>query len=231
VQGFSSAQLPFFLRYRNHSTHCRATLHFSFLRIGPWHPSVSPGLQVRAVLKLTPIPLSSSITVLIADIDGFIAIAQNVKSSIKYLRYLQGLPLDSFDVPRNLVASSLSLALQSGTEAEDGTQNHVETMVAHCRKLLTSNTLTDFPVDSIVSLINAVFFEFNTLRQVRLIDQVIECVRDMVKMCPSSLLALTALANTLCIRFMTTHSMTIMRKQLRYWKGSSIPTSLESVHI
>jgi CHAT domain-containing protein len=132
--------------------------------------------------------------------------SEDVKSSIKYLRYLQGLPLDSFDVPRDLVASSLSLALQFGTEAEDGIQNHVETMVAHCRKLLTSNTLTDFPVDSIVSLINAVFFEFNTLRQVRLIDQVIECVRDMVKMSPSSLVALTALANTLCIRFITTHS-------------------------
>ncbi|KAN0128213.1 CHAT domain containing protein [Lactarius tabidus] len=130
---------------------------------------------------------------------------EDAKSSIKYFQYLQGLPLHSFGVPRNDVVRSLTLALQIGSET-DGTQNHVETMVAHCRKLLASHTSTDFPVDDMISLINAVFFEFNTLRQVRSIDQVVECVRDMVKMCPGSRLALSVLANTLCIRFMTTHS-------------------------
>jgi CHAT domain-containing protein len=131
---------------------------------------------------------------------------QDAKSSTKYLQYLQGLPLNSFGVPRDDIARSLTLALQFGSEAEDGTQNHVDTMVAHCRKLLTSNTATDFPVDSIVSLINAVFFEFNSLRHVRSIDQVIECLRYMVKMCPGSREALSALANTLCIRFIATYS-------------------------
>jgi CHAT domain-containing protein/tetratricopeptide (TPR) repeat protein len=296
VQGFSSAQLPFFLRYRNHSTHCRATLHFSFLRIGPWHPSVSPGLQVRAVLKLTPIPLSSSITVLIADIDGFIAIAQNslalyprshsehitsvcylaqmrwerylltgekddldrsilhcteaillppvswdgllnnvfqlllhiagtllvrsaefeqhggVKSSIGYLRYLRGLlPLDSFDVPRNLVTTSLigGLSLQVRfEEAGDGTQN-IQEMVVLCRELLTSTSLADFEV-VFTSLNEAVDAELYRGR-VQLVDQnqVIECLRDAAAMCqcpPDSHLVFFELASALRTRFMVTHS-------------------------
>jgi tetratricopeptide (TPR) repeat protein len=131
---------------------------------------------------------------------------QDAKSSTKYLQYLQGLPLNSFGVPRDDIARSLTLALQFGSEAEDGTQNHVDTMVAHCRKLLASNTSTDIPVECIVSLITAVFIEFNTLQHVRSIDEVIECLRDIVKMCPGSRFALSVLANTLCIRFIATYS-------------------------
>ncbi len=44
----------------------------------------------------------------------------DIKYSIEYLRYLQGLPLDSFDVPRNIVTTSLIRALAIQVESEAG---------------------------------------------------------------------------------------------------------------
>jgi len=128
--------------------------------------------------------------------------------SIEYLRYLRGLPPDSFDVPRNDVTTLLirALATQVELEAGDGTRN-IEEMVVLCRELLISDISADFPVDAFISLECAVTDEFIRSQYIPLLDEVIECLRDAVKVCPpGSYDVLYALANELGNRFIKTHS-------------------------
>ena len=267
----------------------QATHDFSSSRTGPCIRNVSPNLQARTVLVIDTIA-SPFLTVSIADIDDYIAIAQNslslyprshseyitcvyilakmrwaryqlsrekedldksivhcteaillppfswdephlnnviqllfhlaitllecskfeqrdgIKSSIKYLRYLRRLPLDSSDVPRNRVTTSLiqALGIQVESEAGDGTQNIKEMMVL-CHELLASNLSAGFPAAAFISLKDASNAESNRGR-VQSLDQVIECLRDAVKVCPpGSYDVLYALAEQLCIRFVETH--------------------------
>ncbi|KAI9462889.1 CHAT domain-containing protein [Lactarius psammicola] len=131
-----------------------------------------------------------------------------VKYSIEYFRYLRGLPLDSFDVPRNIVASSLirALAIQVEPDAGDGARN-IKEIVVLCRELLTSDISADLLVGAFISLSQAVDAEYNQGRSIELIDEVIECLRDAVNVCPpSSHDVLIALVGKLCIRYMDTHS-------------------------
>ncbi|KAH9059554.1 hypothetical protein EDB87DRAFT_1735380 [Lactarius vividus] len=132
----------------------------------------------------------------------------DIKYSIKYLRYLRGLSLDYFDLPKNIVATSLIRALIIESEAYDWVQN-IEEMMVLCRELLVSesNLSADFLVVAFVSLVDAVNTEFLRGRSVHLLDEVIECLRDAVKTGPpSSHLLLFALANALCVRILETHS-------------------------
>ncbi|KAI9443710.1 CHAT domain-containing protein [Lactarius psammicola] len=132
----------------------------------------------------------------------------DLKYSIEYLRYLRGLPLESFHVPRNDVTTSLieALADRVGSEAGDGTGT-IKEMVALCRELLTPNISTEFPFAAFVSLSDAVSAELTRGRPIQLLDEVIKCLRDAVKVCPpGSHLVLLALANALFIRFFETLS-------------------------
>jgi hypothetical protein len=87
-------------------------------------------------------------------------------------------------------------------------------MVVLCRELLISDTESlasaDLPIDPFQSLNQAVNAEFVRGRPIHLLDEVIECLRDAVKVClPDSYDVLTrlyALANQLCTRFIRTHS-------------------------
>jgi CHAT domain-containing protein len=135
--------------------------------------------------------------------------SEDIKHSIKYLRYLRGLLLDSFDlrVPRGLITASLFQALgtQVRLDAVDGTRN-IKEMVVLCRELLTSKS-TDFPIGVFKSLDQAVDAEFNRGRPIQLLDEVIECLRDAVEVCPRGYHdILYALANQLYIRSTVTHS-------------------------
>ena len=134
---------------------------------------------------------------------------EGVKSSLEYLRYLRGLPLDSFDlrIPRNLVTISLirALAAHVRLDTEDGTRNLKE-MVTLCRELLTSNLSTDFPVAAFISLNRAVADEVTRGRPIQFIDEIIECLRDAAKVCPPGSYVFYALANRLYTRFIQTHS-------------------------
>jgi hypothetical protein len=129
---------------------------------------------------------------------------EDLGCSITYLRYLRGLSLNSIDVSRCLTTTSLirALAIQVKWEDRDGTQD-IEEMLVLCRELLTSDC---FPVAAFTSLNNAVNSEFNRGR-VQLLAQVIECLRDGVKMCPPGWhLVSFALAKTLYTRFIHAHS-------------------------
>ncbi|KAN0128203.1 CHAT domain containing protein [Lactarius tabidus] len=133
---------------------------------------------------------------------------EDIKYSIMYLRYLRGLSLDSVDISRSLITTSLirALAIQVKWEDRDGTQD-IEEMVILCRELLTSDLSAGFPVAAFTSLNGAVDSEFIRGR-VQSLNQVIDCLRDGLVMCPlgsSSHLVLFALANTLYTRFIHAH--------------------------
>ena len=131
----------------------------------------------------------------------------DIKYSIEYLRYLRGLPLNSFHVPRSDVTTSLiaALANQVLSDAEDGTQR-IKEMVDLCRELLTSTLWGDFP-DAVFTHLNlAVDAEYFRGRD-QSMDQAIECLRDAAKMCPpESHSVFFALARLLRTRFSATHS-------------------------
>src|SRR6266702_899503 len=134
--------------------------------------------------------------------------SEDVKCSIEYLRYLHGIALESFNTPRNDVITKLiqALATQVQLEAGDGARN-IEEMVALCRELLISNISTDVPEDAFKFLEQAVDATSDRGLPIQLLDEVIECLRDAVKVCPpGSYNVLYALANTLCTRFIETRS-------------------------
>ncbi|KAH9025115.1 CHAT domain-containing protein [Lactarius pseudohatsudake] len=110
---------------------------------------------------------------------------EDVKSSLKYLLYLRGLPLESFDIPRNIVTKSLIEALAAKVKLDDGdvTQN-INEMVTLCRELLAASNITaNFPIAAFISLYSAVYTEFNRGRSIQSLDKVVECLRDAVKAC------------------------------------------------
>ncbi|KAH9055415.1 CHAT domain-containing protein [Lactarius vividus] len=135
---------------------------------------------------------------------------EDVKYSIEYLRYLRGLPLDSFHLSKHTVTALLirALGIRVKSEAGDGTQN-VDEMVGLCREFLGPNISTDFPVTAFVSLGNAVITELSRQWVVQPLyhDKVIECLREAVKLCPpSSHQVLLVLAAILLASFMETRS-------------------------
>src|SRR6266702_4174043 len=166
-------------------------------------PPVSQAVSSLHVVQLL-FDLASALLDRSEDFDQ----PEDVKYSIEYLRYLRGLTLESFDVPRNDVITRLiqALAAQVKLGAGDGTRN-IEDMVVLCRELLTSNISADFPVGAFESLKQAVNAEFVRERPIPLLNEVIECLRDAVKLCPpGSYDVLFALADTLCTRFFKTRS-------------------------
>jgi CHAT domain-containing protein len=132
---------------------------------------------------------------------------EDIKSSVEYLRYLRGLPLDSFDVPSDIVTTSLieALAIQVRLNAGDGTRNIME-MVVLCRVLLISNKPADFPIGAFLSLDQAAGVEVTRGWPIQLLDEVIECLRDAVKAYPGSYHLLLVLACQLFTRFRESHS-------------------------
>ena len=166
-------------------------------------PSVS-----RAGLSLHAVHLLFHITSALVVRSRQFRQPHDIKYSIEYLRYLRGLPLDSFDVPRNHVTSLLIqvLAIQVLSEAGDGARD-IKEMVMLCRELLTSELSTDVIAAAFLLLNLAVYAEFERGRSVQSLDEVIECLRDATKMCsPGSHRILFALANTLFTRSLETHS-------------------------
>ncbi|KAH9041482.1 CHAT domain-containing protein [Lactarius deliciosus] len=134
----------------------------------------------------------------------------SLNSSIEYLRYLRGLPLDfSDDAPGDLItpllirALSIQVKSEAATGSRDGTRN-IKEMVDLCRELLTS----DLPVVPFISLSlkDAVMAEICEGR-LESLDQVIGCLRDAVKIhSPESHGVWFPLVMTLLLRFVVTHS-------------------------
>ena len=135
---------------------------------------------------------------------------EGVKHSMGYLRFLRGLTLHSVEGSRIGVTTSLiqALAIQVRLNASNGTQN-IEEMIILCRELLSlsSHTSADFPVAAFRALSMAVGVEVIQGRPIQLLDEVVECLRDAAKVCPTrSYDVFIALASRLLTRFTETHS-------------------------
>ena len=140
---------------------------------------------------------------------------EGIEYCINYLRYLRTFPIDSFDITRSYLTSSLIRALGirvmwgAGNETRD-----MKEMVALCRELLTSNLSARgvFPIAAFLSLASAADTECTRRRPVELLDEVIECLREAVKVCPpgsddASFQLRLSTASQLHSRFTTAHSL------------------------
>ena len=136
---------------------------------------------------------------------------EGINYPIKYLRFLRESTLDSFDVSRNLVATSLVQGLRIIVQARDGDgdgNRNIKEMVVLCRELLTSDLSVSFPDAAFMSLSSAADAEFDRGLPMELLDEVVQCLRDAVKVCPpNSYLVFVALARQLHTRFMKTQSL------------------------
>ena len=137
---------------------------------------------------------------------------KDIEYSLEYLRYLQRLPLDSFDVPRSNVTTSLIQALRTQVRlgAGNGTQN-IEEMVVLCNKLPSSIKSAVIPTVAFSYLREAANIEFNRGLPTEMLDEVIRCLRDAGKVHPPGSYdawheVMYALAFTLGNRFIKTHS-------------------------
>ena len=136
---------------------------------------------------------------------------EGISYPIEYLRFLRRSTLssDSFDVPRNLVTASLvqGLGIQVQAGYGDATGN-IKEMAALCRELLTSDLSTAYSCAASLSLNAAAHTEFDRGLPIQLLDEVVDCLRDAVKVCPpNSYDVFVALVKQLHSRFIKTHSL------------------------
>jgi hypothetical protein len=137
---------------------------------------------------------------------------EGIKYVIEYLRYIRGFPLDSFDVPRTDVTTSLIRALRTQVTlgAGNGTQD-IKEMVVLCNELLSSSKSAVIPAAAFWCLGMAAEIEFKRGLPIEMLDEIIECLRDAVKAYPPDSYdayheVMFMLAFTLCIRFKKTYS-------------------------
>ena len=178
-------------------------------------------LQYTEVLLLPPISRGDSFLNVVESLFRLAITVLNrfeefeqpdgIEHAVEYLRYIRRLSLDSFDVPRILVTTSLIRALRAQVRLGSGnsTQN-IKEMVALCNELIFSNKSEDIPTTSFSCLGLAVTYaDLNHEFPTEMLDEVVECLRDAVRVCslaPASYEVMNALASTLGIRFRKTHS-------------------------
>ncbi|KAI0298341.1 hypothetical protein B0F90DRAFT_710441 [Multifurca ochricompacta] len=109
---------------------------------------------------------------------------EDAKYAVEYLRFLRELPLDTFGVLRNVVTTSLVQALAVPVKLD----------------------AARYPTGAILALAGAIMEIFYQGKQLQPLDEVIQCLRDALKICPPDLdLVPLGLAVTLVIRFGTTY--------------------------
>ncbi|KAN0134179.1 CHAT domain containing protein [Lactarius tabidus] len=139
---------------------------------------------------------------------------EGVKYSSEYLQHLRRFPLDSFDVPRRDFTTSLIRALRTQVRfgAGNGSRD-IKEMVVLCNELLSSESSKSavIPTAAFSYLIEAANIEFNRGLPTEMLDEVIECLRNAVKVYPPCSYdawheVMYALAYTNGIHFIKTHS-------------------------
>ena len=105
-----------------------------------------------------------------------------IEYAVQYLRYIRRFSLDSFDVPRTRVTTSLIRALRAQVRLNfgDWTQD-IKEMVVLCNELIYSNISEDVPTASFRCLDLAVL-HVNSHHgfPTEMLDEIIECLRDAV---------------------------------------------------
>jgi hypothetical protein len=137
---------------------------------------------------------------------------EGIKYVIEYFRYIRGFPLDSLDVPRTDVTTSLIQALwdQVRLGAGNGTRD-IKEMLVLCNELLSSSKSAVIPAAAFWNLGLAADIESNHVLPIEILDEIIECLRDAVKAYPPDSydayhLVMFMLAFTLGICFDKTYS-------------------------
>ncbi|KAF8257446.1 CHAT domain-containing protein [Lactarius quietus] len=163
---------------------------------------------------------------------------EGIKYCIEYFRYLRRSPLDTFDIDRNYVTTSLIWALHMQVKSGAGNgPRDIKEIVDICNKLLASSfdNWEAFHTSDFESLNEATYLEFNSRGlPPQLLDDVTQCFRDAVKVCPPGPHTVWfCLANTLHSRFIKTHSiedyeeaMTLLGRILDANKPGDIPDAL-----
>ena len=134
-----------------------------------------------------------------------------IEYAVQYLRYIRRFSLDSFDVSRTLVMTSLIRTLRAQVRSNFGnwTQD-IKEMVVLCNELISSNISEDVPTATFRCLDLAVLHvDSHHGFPTDMLDEVIECLRDAVRvfsLAPASYNVMYALASALGIRFRKTHS-------------------------
>ncbi|KAI0298365.1 hypothetical protein B0F90DRAFT_1669097 [Multifurca ochricompacta] len=132
---------------------------------------------------------------------------EDAKCVVEYLRHLRGLPLDTFEVPHELVTKSLVQALAIQVELEAGGTRDIEEMVILCQELLTCHSSADYPTHAITALVFAILCKYCQGKQVQPLDGIIQCLRDALKILPpGSHLVLLGLVDSLVIRYVKDYS-------------------------
>ncbi|KAI0292100.1 CHAT domain-containing protein [Multifurca ochricompacta] len=134
---------------------------------------------------------------------------EDAKCAVEYLRYLRGLPLDTFEVPHEFVTPSLVRALGIQVELEAGGTGDIEEMVILCQELLICHSSADYSAGAIaiVALSGVIIEVFSQGKHVQPLDEVIQCLRDALKICPPDLHVVPlGLATALIIRFWKIYS-------------------------
>ncbi|KAI0293377.1 CHAT domain-containing protein [Multifurca ochricompacta] len=134
---------------------------------------------------------------------------EDAKCAVEYLRYLRGLPLKTFEVPHEFATSSLVRALGIQVELEAGGTGDIEEMVILCQELLTCHSSADYSAGAIaiVALSGVIIEVFSQGKHVQPLDEVIQCLRDALKICPPDLHVVPlGLATALTIRFWKIYS-------------------------
>jgi tetratricopeptide (TPR) repeat protein len=132
---------------------------------------------------------------------------EDLKCSVDYLRYLGDLPLEAFGVPRIVVTTSLvhALTTQVFQESGDVTQD-IETMVILCYELLNSDISTIHSLRAVELMLGAALSQIGRGKRVQPLDQVIECTREALKICPPDFSDIhLGFAGALTIRYLILH--------------------------
>ena len=137
----------------------------------------------------------------------------------EYLRYIRRFSLDfldSLDVSRTFVTTSLTRALRTQIMWGAGNLTHdIREMVVLCNELLSSNQSEDVPTVAFTMYLDMAITQvelnrgFTTEILSLILDDIIECLRNAVMVCslaPDLYEIMTTLANALNIRFITRHS-------------------------
>jgi CHAT domain-containing protein/tetratricopeptide (TPR) repeat protein len=137
---------------------------------------------------------------------------ESIKSSTEYLRHLRGFPLDSFDLSRTDVTTSLIRALraQARLGAGDGIQ-HIKEIVVLYIELLSSRQSAAILAGPFNYLMEVAQIELTRGLTTEMIDEVIECLREAGNAYPPDSYdaghqVMFALAFVLFFRFTKTHS-------------------------
>ncbi|KAF8270120.1 CHAT domain-containing protein [Lactarius quietus] len=134
--------------------------------------------------------------------------AEDSKCCIQYLRYLRSLPLEACNTSRSKFLQFFLKVLGNHARLHVGDETQaIEEMVGLCRELLAlePEVSGDYPLEAFSTLGNLLSMEFSTTLQGRTLDQVVECLKEAVRMCPPGVHNIhLELATALQFRFLQT---------------------------